>query len=62
METVRGLRFGGTEIAPPVINSRPGGSTAFALELATVREHGMSFDRQAATPRTAASFSVGVRP
>jgi hypothetical protein len=62
METVRSLRFGGTEIAPLVINSRPGGSTAFALELAWVREHGMGVEPQAATPRTAASFSVGVRP
>ena len=49
-------------IAPPVINSRPGGCTAFAVELASVHEHGMSFEPQTATARTAASFSVWVRP
>lgn len=51
-----------TEIAPPVINSRPGASPALALEPALVREHGMRLQPQAAMPRTAASFSVGVRP
>ena len=58
----RSLRFGGTDIAPPSSTRVLGALRPSPWKLTSVREHGMSFEPQAATPRAAASFSAGVRP